>query len=170
MTHKKTSFSTSHLIEPRVYCVNHTQYYSVVKAWFCKFWTKIIFFSEKSPTENALQVAVNGTKCKMPACLVRVLSDSVTTGFTVPLYSQYCMNLQTKKKWASENFLHMHDGIPNRSTGKMMSGSYPRSEASPPVSDALPLSGTGCLLPTEICRQGDLHAWSVGKCCVSVDT
>lgn len=30
--------------------------------------------------------------------------------------------------------MHMHDGIPYRSTGKM-SCSYPRSKASPPVSD-----------------------------------
>lgn len=33
-----------------------------------------------------------------PACLLKVLSDSVTTGFTVPLYSQYYINLQSKKK------------------------------------------------------------------------
>lgn len=68
----------------------------------------------------------------MPACSLKVLNDSVTTGFTVPLYSQYCMNFQTKNM-RSKNFLHMLDGIPSRSTGKM-SCSYPGSEAKPPVS------------------------------------
>lgn len=66
----------------------------------------------------------------------------MTTGFTVPLHSQYCINLQTKKKWASKNFLHMHDDISYRTTGKL-SCNYPRSElskewiiqASLPVSD-----------------------------------
>lgn len=95
----------------------------------------------------------------------------MTTGFTGPFYSQYYINLQTKKKCASKNFLHMHDDISYRTTGKM-SYKYPRSEASHPVSDEVQVP---YLYKAEdaFCPQVQKSAAeviSVLECCTRVDT